>query len=87
MVEAAEESITQLSESARRQREIAQGLLDQARLMDNLIEAEKDPENKNRIIRLRDSVVSLARALVSNATQTSSSVQSTFELISNLAKK
>jgi hypothetical protein len=86
MVEA-EKSITQLSESARRQREIAQGLLDQARLMDNLIEDEKDPENKERIIRLRDGVVGLARALVSNATQTSSSVQSTFELISSLARK
>ena len=86
MVEA-EESITQLSESARRQREIAQGLLDQARLMDNLIEAEKDPDNKKKMVQARDGVVSLARALVSNATQTSSSVQSTFELISSLARK
>jgi hypothetical protein len=83
----AEKDIMVLTESIRKQRQIAHGLLDEAKKIDDLVQAESNTETKEKLENAKKGVLQLARALVANTTATSSSVQSTFELISNLAKK
>jgi hypothetical protein len=82
-----EKNIAQLTESARRQREIAQEALDEAKEIDALLRDVKDRKIRERLEKRKTGVLKVARELVANATSTSSSVQSTFELISDLAKK
>jgi hypothetical protein len=82
-----EKSITQLSESVRRQREIAEEALKEAKEIDGLLKDVADPELKAKLEKAKDLAFWVARELAANAVATSTSVQSTFELISNLAKK
>jgi hypothetical protein len=80
-------NITLLTESVRRQREIAQEAIDEAREINEILLTVDNPELKGRLEKAKDRALKVARDLVANATSTSSSVQSTFELISSLAKK
>jgi hypothetical protein len=84
-----EKNITQLTESVRRQREIAQEALAEAREIDGLLQTGNvtDPVVRQKLEKTKSMALKVARDLAANATATSSSVQSTFELISNLAKK
>jgi hypothetical protein len=83
-----EKNITLLTESVRRQREIAQEALDEAREIDDILQTlDINPELKGRLEKAKSKALKIASDLAANATSTSSSAQVAFELISNLAKK
>jgi hypothetical protein len=82
-----EKNITLLTESVRRQREIAQEALEQAKGIDAILPEIKDPEVRKKLEKAKEGILQVAHGLAVNATSTSTSVVSTLDLISNLAKK
>jgi hypothetical protein len=82
-----QKTFTDLAEAASKQKEIAKGALDQVGAIDRLIQETADPVTKQKLLELRGHWVKLAGELVANTSITSSSVESTFKIISDLAKK
>ncbi|MGA2126170.1 MAG: hypothetical protein ABSG76_08455 [Xanthobacteraceae bacterium] len=84
---APENDLTFLSESVRKQREIAQEALDQARQIDELIKISPDPETRAALEKIKAGALKITRELVANVTHTSSAVSSTIGFIDELVRK
>ena len=80
-------TFSDLAEAASKQKEIAKDALDQVQEIDRLIQNEPDGPTKEKLRELRQRQINLTRALVANTSITSSSIESTFKIISDLAKK
>jgi uncharacterized membrane protein YgaE (UPF0421/DUF939 family) len=61
-----------LSEDVRRQREIAEQALEEAKRVDALLKDTTDPKLKGELEKTRETLLNVARGLAVNATSTSS---------------
>jgi predicted transcriptional regulator len=82
-----EKSITLLVEDVRRQKEIAQEALNEAKQIDDLIKHLGDNvELKAKLEQRKAGVLKIARELVANAATTSSSLAATLDTIAQFAR-
>lgn len=81
-----EKSINLLVEDVRRQKEIAQEALNEAKQIDDLIKHLDDSELKAKLELRKAGVLKIARELVANAATTSSSVATTLDTITQFAR-
>jgi methionine synthase II (cobalamin-independent) len=70
-----ERDISDLAGVIRKQREIAQDALDEARKIDELLRTETDPQKKQDLERIKKGVATIARYLVENTQATSAVVR------------
>jgi hypothetical protein len=82
-----ERDISELAGVIRKQREIAQDALDEAKKIDELLKAETDPKKKQDLERMKKGVVTIARHLVENTQATSALFASTISSIGELTRK
>jgi len=84
----AEKALTDLADATHKQAEIAREAIKEAQGLDELIAMAGDqPGLKEKLAERKAGMLKVARDLVANTTATSSSVESTFKIISDLSKK
>ena len=82
-----EKNLNQLSASVRKQREIAQGALDEAKKVDELLKAvDLDPRTKETLEKIKAGILKVTRELVANTASTSAVVASTLSSIGEITK-
>jgi predicted ribonuclease YlaK len=82
-----ERNISELAGVIRKQREIAQNALDEARKIDELLKAETNPQKKQDLERMKEGVVTIVRHLMDNTEATSAVVVKTISSIGELTRK
>lgn len=81
-------NIEALTESVRKQREIAKDAIDAAKNIDDILsDPSIDPLMKAKLEETKKSFLKVTRDLVANTVSSSSAVELTLDLISNLTKR
>lgn len=82
-----EKDLTALTESVRKQREIAQEALEQAKQIEDVLKTTSDPKTKEALEKIKASTLKITRDLVDSVSTTSSAVTHTITFIGELVKK
>jgi hypothetical protein len=82
-----QKTFADLAEAASKQKEIANDALKEVQELEVLITQAPNNEIRQKLESMKERLVKLTRDLVANTSITSSSVASTFKIISDLAKK
>jgi hypothetical protein len=87
MASDAAKNIEALTEGVRKQREIAKEALDAVKKIDLIVQQTSDPDMKRKLEATKEDFLKVTRELVANASSSTSALESTFDLISNLPKR
>jgi hypothetical protein len=74
-----------LSEDLRRQRELAQKALDEAKRIDDLIDKSADEHFKAELTKAKEKLLEIASGLAANATHTSTAATITFSGVGRMS--